>query len=456
MAGIGFELRKILRRDSYFSLVQAYLYAGVISSGPWLLSIAGLQVIGLLSLTASTAEEAVNHFHTTVTYAIVASMVLTSLLQQSFTRYAADRLYEHKGDHIVPNFFGALFLVTVVSGLLGFAILWWWFPGQTLLYRALLLATFVVLGDIWIATIFLSGVREYKAIVGMFAIGYGTSVIAALALKDLGLEGLLLGFLIGQSILFMGMVGLALKNYPSPIFLDWDFLHPKRIYPSLVLIGFFYNVGIWGDKLIFWYHPETSQAAIGPIRGSLIYDVPITLAWLTIIPGMAVFLVRVETDFVERCQAFYDGIVKGASLAWIETKKREMVSGVRHALVEIMQVQGIAVLAIFAAGSWILSRLAVSDLYAPLLYIDVVAAALQVLFLGVMTVFFYLDKRKILLWLTGLFGASNLFGTWLSIQLGLPFYGYGLALSLLLGVTVGLFLLNRALRRLEYTTFMLQ
>jgi uncharacterized membrane protein len=456
MAGIGFELRKILKRDSYFSLVQAYLYAGVISSGPWLLSILGLQVIGILTLAVSASGEAVRHFHTTVTYAIVASMIVTSLLQQSFTRYAADRLYEHKGDTVAPNFFGALFLVTVVSGAVGVALLWWWFPGQTLFYRLLVLATFVVLGDIWIATIFLSGAREYKAIVGMFAIGYGTSVMAALALRDLGLEGLLLGFLIGQAILLMGMVGLALKQYPSARFLDWDFLHPKRAYPSLALIGFFYTVGIWADKLIFWYHPETSQAAIGPIRGSLIYDVPITLAWLTIIPGMAVFLVRIETDFVERCQAFYEGIVKGAPLAKIEAHRNEMVRSIRHALVEIMQVQGISVLAVFAAGSWMLSRLAVSDLYAPLLYIDVVAAALQVLFLGIMTMFFYLDKRKILLWLTGLFGVANLGGTWLSIRLGLPFYGYGLALSLLLGVTIGLFLLDRALRRLEYDTFMLQ
>lgn len=456
MAGIGFELRKILRRDSYFSLVQAYLYAGVISSGPWILSIIGLQLIGLLSLAASTSEQSISHFHTTVTYAIVASMVLTSLLQQSFTRYAADRLYERKVDTVVPNLFGALLLVTAVSGVVGFATLWWWFPGQTLLYRALLLSTFVVLGDIWIATIFLSGVREYKAIVGMFAIGYGTSVIAALAMRDLGLEGLLFGFLIGQGILLMGMIGLALKNYPSPLFLDWDFLHPKRMYPSLILIGFFYNVGIWADKLIFWYHPETSQAAIGPIRGSLIYDVPITLAWLTIIPGMAVFLVRVETDFVERCQAFYDGIVKGAPLAWIEARRNEMVKAVRHALLEIIQVQGIAVLATFAAGAWLLNRLEVSDLYGPLLYIDVVAAALQVVFLGIITVFFYLDKRRILLGLTGLFGGANVIGTLVSIRLGLPYYGYGLALSLLLGVAVGLFLLDRALRRLEYETFMLQ
>ena len=50
MAGIGFELRKLLEKDSYFGLFQAYAYAGIISSGPWVLSIIGILFVGVLSL----------------------------------------------------------------------------------------------------------------------------------------------------------------------------------------------------------------------------------------------------------------------------------------------------------------------------------------------------------------------------------------------------------------------
>ena len=45
MAGIGFELRKILKRDNLLSLLQAYSYAAVISSGPWILSIVGAIIL---------------------------------------------------------------------------------------------------------------------------------------------------------------------------------------------------------------------------------------------------------------------------------------------------------------------------------------------------------------------------------------------------------------------------
>ena len=56
MAGIGFELRKILSKDSYTSTMRAYLYAGLISSGPWVLSIISVMLIGVLSLGAVLPE----------------------------------------------------------------------------------------------------------------------------------------------------------------------------------------------------------------------------------------------------------------------------------------------------------------------------------------------------------------------------------------------------------------
>ena len=50
MAGIGFELRKLMRRDSFWGLLRAYGYAGMISSGPWVLSILGVVAILLLAM----------------------------------------------------------------------------------------------------------------------------------------------------------------------------------------------------------------------------------------------------------------------------------------------------------------------------------------------------------------------------------------------------------------------
>jgi len=456
MAGIGFELRKILKRDSYLSLLQAYTYAGLISAGPWILSILGVLLIGALSVGHLVPEALIAQFQVSVTYLIAVSLILTGLLQLGFTRYLADRMFEKNDDRVLPNLSGALFLTTAVSGVLAIAILGFLFRGEGLTYRVLMAGSFVALCNIWLLTIFLSSIKAYRAILVLFALAYGITVGGAVWGRNHGLEGLLAAFFFGHVVLLGGMLMLSVKNYPSNRYIEFDFLAPRRMYGSLLLIGFLFNLGIWADKFLFWFHPDTSQAVIGPLRASVIYDLPIFLAYLSIIPGMAVFLVRLETDFVEYYEKFYEAVREGGTLQHIENMRNEMVFRARQGIQEIMKIQMIAVLAVFVAGHSLLELLGVSDLYLPLLYVDVVAASLQVVFLGVLNVFFYLDQRRLLVLLVVIFVVGNLLFTAVSIALGAPFYGYGFALSLLLAVIVGLVMLDRKFDDLEYETFMLQ
>ena len=103
MAGIGFELRKILRRDNLLSLLQAYSYAAVISSGPWILSIVGILIIGILSYSMVVPAILITQFQVSVTYVIAVSLVFTGPFQLAFTRFAADRLFEKKMTWCCPT-----------------------------------------------------------------------------------------------------------------------------------------------------------------------------------------------------------------------------------------------------------------------------------------------------------------------------------------------------------------
>ncbi len=456
MAGIGFELRKILKKDSYWSLLKAYAYAGVISSGPWVLSIIGLLIIGVLSISVVAPESLIIQFQLSVTYLIAVSLILTGCLQTSFTRFVADRLYEEKDELILSNFNGVLCLVTIVCGIFATGLIVWLFPHQSILYKVLMVGCFVVLGNIWIATIFLSSMKEYQAVLLLYAIGYGLTIGASLLLRSYGLEGLLLGFFIGQFGILIGMLGLTVRNYSSETLLAWDFLKKGQMYGSLIWLGLVYNLAIWIDKFLFWYYPETSELVLGPIRNSPIYDLPIFLAYLSILPGMASFLVRMETDFVERYQEFYGAIREGASLDFIQHAKNEMIRTIRLGLYEIMKIQFVVSLLIWAVGPPVLRWLEISELYESLLYVDIVAAGLQVLFLGILNVFFYLDKRMIALGLSSLFLFGNVILSAWSLHMGLPYYGYGFAVSLLVVVIFGMHLLDKKLQNLEYETFMLQ
>ena len=107
-------------------------------------------------------------------------------------------------------------------------------------------------------------------------------------------------------------------------------------------------------------------------------------------------------------------------------------------------------------GPAVLKALGISLLYVPLFKIDVVGASLQVALMGILNIFFYLDRRARVVGLAAIFLALNLTLSIISIHLGLYFYGYGFSLSLLVSVLVGLVWLDRDMEAVEYQTFMLQ
>ncbi len=456
MAGIGFELRKLLQKETLIGMIRAYVYAGVISSGPWVLSIVGMVLIGFFSFSVVSPNLLITQFQVTITNVIAYSLMLTGFVQLAFTRFVADRLFERKEDLVAANYNAVLLLITAVAGTGSMLLAIFAFDGESMLYRALLVATFVTICDIWIATVFLSGIKQYREIVLLYLLGYGISVTGAYALMPWGLEGLLGGFFLGQVLLFAGMHALIIRNFPTPDGMRFEFFYKKLRYPTLMWIGFLYNFGAWIDKLIFWYFPPTSSAVIGPFRASVIYDLPVFLAYLSIIPGMAVFLVRIETDFVEYYDGFYSAVREGGSLENIEKHRNGMVDTVRNGMFEIIKIQSIAILLLFVIGERLFDYLQMSDLYLPLLYVQTIAAGLQVLFLSILTVYFYLDKRVVVLGLCLLFVVGNATLTLASLYLGPVYYGYGFALSLLICVVAGFKALERTFNRLEYSTFMLQ
>lgn len=184
MAGIGFELRRFLEKDSYLGLLQAYGCAALISSGPWVLSIFGVVAIGIFSIGLDEEVATVTAFLISVTYLIAISIILGGWLQLMFTRYISDRLFDELKEEVLPNLLGAL-LITTLSSLLIAAVLWPLFLDTSLGYRLVMLCNLVILSNIWILVVMLSGLRTYNLILGSFFVGYGLSVLSALFFKRL-------------------------------------------------------------------------------------------------------------------------------------------------------------------------------------------------------------------------------------------------------------------------------
>ena len=455
MAGIGFELRRLLQKETLAGRLQAYVFSAVIGSGPWVLSIVAILAIAMLTASGRNASVFVSEFQVSLTYLMAFSLILSGLLQLMFTRFIADRLFDGHADIVLPNLFGALLVTVLVSGFLALLGVTLWIEGSRL-YRLALFMGFVILNAIWIVVIFASAIKAYKRILLVFFMGYGTTVLMAYLLRSAGVEGLLMGFVVGQGLLLFALLSMVIREYPSKQLLAFGFLERRQIYPSLIATGLFYNLGAWIDKFIFWLHPDTGTLVTPALRASPLYDLPIFLSYLSLIPGMAVFLIRMEADFAEQCERFFSTIKNGGTLRDIQTAKASMVESVRAGLVNLLKVQGAVTLTLLVMAGDILHFLGITDIDRRILNLHLIGVALQLLFISILNVFYYLDKRQDALKVCLFFLLSNAGLTVAFMPLGQPLYGLGFALAMGLTAAFSLFLLSRRLRLLEYETFMLQ
>lgn len=454
MAGIGFELRKLLKKDSYTGLFQAYLFAGVIGSGPWIISILAMLLINVLSIRSVYPTIEVSQFQVTVTWLIAFSLIFTGGLQLYFTRYIADRLFEHQPDRVLPAFHAAVIIALVLSMpvLLGFLIVT---SGEVpVLYQLMIVATFSLLCLVWLLTVLLTGLKRYKAILLIYFFGYGSIIALNPWASQGGKEGLLASFMFGQTLLVLGMARLVWNEYPARQLIDFDLFKKNRGFPSLLATGLLFNLGVWIDKILFWLGP-TGSPVLGGLRASPIYDSPIFLAYLTIIPGMAVFIMRVETDFAEAYERYYQTVRSGGALSVILHLQGEMTHSARESIFDIVKIQSMTALAILASGPALLQLFGLDPLYTPLFHVNVIGVGIQVILIGALNILFYLDKRLEVLIVSAVLALLNSSLTLLTLRLGPEFYGYGFVLAMLGATVVALYIIDRELRELSFKTFML-
>ena len=458
MAGIGFELRRLSRSDTYFGVLRAYLYAGVIGSGPWVLSILAILILGVLSLGAIAAASTVSDYQTSVTWLIALSLIYSGGTQLAYTRYAADRLFERESGRVLPNLFGILLVTGVPLLLASIPLALWLLPDTSPGYQLLMIVSLNLLNMVWVLTVLLSGLKQYRWLLVLYFLGYGGSDALGfvLARAGFGIEGLLLGFVVGQAAILLGSLALVWREYPPERLIEFDFLRPGRLHLWLLPTGLLFNAGVWADKLLFWLSAGPGQRVIGDLHASMIYDKPIFLSYFTLIPGMAVFLLRMEVDFVQAYDHYYSAVREGGALTAIRAYRTQMVVTAREGIYDIIKIQGFTLLGLIALGPSLLTVFHIPTLYFPLLAIDSVGVGLQLLVMAGLNILFYLDRLRTTAVISAAMLIGNLGFSYLSLLLGPFYYGYGFALAMLLPAVLALTVIDRAMDKLNYTTFMLR
>jgi polysaccharide biosynthesis protein PelG len=453
LAGIGFSLRALAKDRSFTGLVRYYGAASMLSSGPWLVSIFALMFVGFVGHAIGAAPAAVTRFQVAVTWMFAFSLLLASPLTLYLTRFVSDLMYARREALVFPTLVGALSVMSVVAGGFGLALSPA-FDDASLLVRVLLCLGFVLLCDIWLAVVVLSGLREHQRVTRSFALGYAVTLGGSALFGRHGEEGLLTAFVLGHAVLLGRALAHVAERLPAQLRVSWTLFKVRQRYENLIVIGLVSTLATWLDKLMFWLHPLTSHGVLGPLRASEVYDLPLFLAYLLIVPGMSVFLVRIETDYAEVHAAFFEAVEAGATLRRLESLHAELVQAARRALNAIFKAQAITFAVSAAAGRELLSAFGLSQLHYPLFLIDAAGVSMQVFLLAAMSLLFYLDRRSLVLRLSLVLCVLSGLGTWLSLRLGAAYYGYGFAAAVTLTSVIAVALLDRVFRKLVRDTFM--
>ncbi len=457
MAGIGFRLQKLLKKKSLLSVLKAYGYSAVIGAGSWIIAVGGLVITASIVKELLIYKNQVIQFLTTSTYLFALSLIYTGFFQLYFSRYIADRIFEKKLDKILPNIIG----MVVFTIFLGFFIIlpsFFILKGTSLTYKLLFIFSFLVLSGIWILNVMLSALKNYRYIFYSFAVSYFVIFVLSIFFSYLnfGLEGLLSAFLIGHSLLFFLLLFIIMFEFSSNRFIEFDFLRKERIYKSLVFTGFFLNLGLWIDKIIFWLHPETGDNIISILRASIFYDLPMFLAYIEIIPGMALFLLRLETDFAQKYDEYYSAVREGGTLKSIEEKRIDMILTAKSSILEVFKGQLIFTLLFIIFAEPIFRFLEIPIIYIPTFNIVSIGTWLLIFLLSILTILFYLDRRKETFIISLIFLLSNGIFTYISIMLGFEYTGLGFVFSCLISSITALIIATKVFDRLTYETFMYQ
>ena len=455
MAGIGFALRSLARQESLSALVKASGHAAIIAAGPWLFTIFSLATITAL-VERIVGGDTLATFRAIIIYAFATSLVLVAPVTIVATRLVADELWRHETGKVRALLIAG-FMYAIASVTVGDAALIYYFSLPAILAFALYSATAIV-AMIWVALAFCGAIRDYKGITFSFVAGLLLAIIAATAaaLMDLGAAGMVWGFATGLTLTFFGLTLRVLETFPGALSGPFHALGAMargfKSYAELAIGALLGTAGVWVDKWVFWFSDEGQTVPGGLIHAPL-YDSAMFIASLVIIPALAQFVVKLETEFFERYQHYYGTIQSHGTIDQIETARQRLASFSLESLVLIAVSQAAlaAVLALTAPA--IVEVLNLQFRQIAILRYGALGSVFLFIFIAATSMIVFFDRRRIYLVLQALFFTLNLILSIVTVQLGEDYYGVGYFLAAFVASAVALVIADQTFGKLNYLTF---
>ena len=357
MAGIGFELRRLFDKRGIVSKMRAYAYTSLVVTGPMLLGVAFIGSVQLMGTAFGLPVNDRNLLVCMTTYALLGSLILTGTISMPVTRYIADMLYQERNDLVLPSFEGSLMILLPIGFLACLAFQLQTGQGFTLVVLNLML--FCELIVVWMATSYLTAIKDYRSILIAYFLAIGTSFLVSwVAYRILGptLEGFMLGVAFGYGVMIIYSVLLLYRYFPNArrhylLWVSW-----LGQYRDLIIVGLSSYVGLFSFIVISWLGPQGIQVApmyyASPER-----DTASFFAYLSVLITQVTFVVSTEVNFYPSYRHYYDLFNADGSITEIDGQQEEMLLILERELGDLSLKQIIASGLSISVGSTLLQSL---------------------------------------------------------------------------------------------------
>lgn len=452
MAGIGFELKKLFQKKGVLNTAKAYGYATVICAGPMLLGV--ILLLGIMALCTGFRVG----MHTRellicmITYTLLASVTVSSFFSMVVTRYVADMLFEDNNHAVLPAFWGSTVVMMAAGSVLyGIFLL---FSGATLMQGFLCFILFNELIIVWNAMSFLTAIKDYKGIFLSFLTSVATSILLGALLLWLDfpvVESLLFAVSVGYGVMLIWDVILLHRYFPHTDLGAFTFFRWIDAFLPLALSGFFMNLGMFSHLVIMWFS-DINVHVHGLFYGAPWHDVPALLAFMTALMTTVNFVVSVEVNFYPKYRNHYSLYNDKGTIGDIKQSEKEMLGTLKTEVFYTSLKQLLFTAACIALGGYLLDLL-------PLGFNEVMRGYFRTLCVGyglyaignmLMLILLYFTDYKGACWATGIFAATTVVFTLISLFFPYVYYGFGFLLASLVFVAVTALRLDYFTKRLPF------
>ena len=458
MAGIGFELKKLFKDKGLLSTIRAYLYSTFVTVGPIIISVLVITILQFLLKYIGIETNRRELLQVTIMYAFIFSVIISSGYCMMLSRYLSDRLYMENKEDILPALYGSLTTIIIICGIVG--ILFYYRSPINIVYNVFSYMLFVGLTVQMILGVYVSAIKEFKKVAFSFLYGTILGLITGyILIKYKGVDEILsvvIGFDLCILVVIIILANEIQKYFTEKSLLYFNFIKYFEKFHLIFFTNLFFTMGLYVHNFAFWMIPEMNRTIESTYVYAPLYDIPAAYAFLSCIPTMIIFVVKVETGFYEKYKNYFALINSGGAYEDIEIAKKQMIKAVYREVVYIMKIQLICSIGFLILGIKVLPFIGFTSNMINIYSILVLGYYCVIIMFVIMTILLYYDHKKAACLVNLTFVVTSFVFTLMTIYRGKNSYGLGLFMSGLVSLVFAIRELEKYFNDIDYHVFCIQ